>query len=236
MFKRIASLFGTQPAAPARKPSRPSAYGNAGIDTIYDLLFCDQPGLFAPREGQEPNEWQRLLFGGGTDPQPLLALANDANAESRTRALAFGWLRERGHEVPTVLLGTIVEVPLEGGLDTLAAYVDGQVRYINQSGKLAVIDGGPPEIIAAVQDLLRAAQVIVDRIGPWDKPRLPPPQRGNIRMTFLVSDGLYFGEGPFDLMQRDPMAGPFIANAAQLLKLVVDTALADGKGDNRVPK
>jgi hypothetical protein len=227
MFKRIASLFGTRPAATTRRSSQPSPYGNAGIDTIYNLLFCDEPSLYAPRgDRQAPTEWQCLLFGGGTDPQPLLALANDANAESRTRALAFGWLRERGHEVPTVLLGTIVEVPLEGGLDTLAAYVDGQVRYINQSGKLAVIDGGPPEITAAVQDLMRAAQVIVDRIGPWDKPRLPPPRQGNIRMTFLVSDGLYFGEGPFDLMERDAMAGPFVAQAAQLLKLVVDTTLA----------
>jgi hypothetical protein len=227
MFKRIASLFGTKPVATTRKPAQPSPYFNTGIDTIYNLLFCDEPSLFAPREGQEPNEWQRLLFGTGTDPQPLLALANDASAESRIRALAFTWLRKRGHAVPKVLLGTVVEVPLEGGLDTLAAYVDGQVRYINQSGKLAVIDGGPPDIVAAVRDLMRAAQGIVDRIGPWDKPRLPPPRRGNIRMTFLVSDGLYFGEGPFDLMQRDAMAGPFVAQAAQLLKLVVDTALAN---------
>jgi hypothetical protein len=49
-------------------------------------------------------------------------------------------------------------------------------------------------------------------------------------MTFLVSDGLYFGEGPFDLMQRDAMAGPFVAQAAQLLKLVVDTTLARQSG------
>jgi hypothetical protein len=43
-------------------------------------------------------------------------------------------------------------------------------------------------------------------------------------MTFLVSDGLYFGEGPFTLMQRDPVAAPLLKNAGELLQLVVKLA------------
>ncbi len=45
--------------------------------------------------------------------------------------------------------------------------------------------------------------------------------KGNIRMTFLVSDGLYFGEGPMAAIQQDPMASPLIAAATQLLVKVV---------------
>jgi hypothetical protein len=48
-------------------------------------------------------------------------------------------------------------------------------------------------------------------------------------MTFLVSDGLYFGEGPMQAMQRDPLAGPVILEAGRLLQVVVDTALSGEK-------
>jgi hypothetical protein len=41
-------------------------------------------------------------------------------------------------------------------------------------------------------------------------------------MSFLVSDGLYFGQGPFNVMQRDPLAGPIIAAGLELLQAVVD--------------
>jgi hypothetical protein len=54
----------------------------------------------------------------------------------------------------------------------LAAYSEGGVRYVNQSGK-------------------------------------------------IVLDGLYFGEGPVPVLQRDPMAGPVIREATGLLLAVV---------------
>lgn len=45
------------------------------------------------------------------------------------RLLAFNWLRRHGHTVPPrCLLGVVLEVPLEGSLDVLAAYLDGSVR------------------------------------------------------------------------------------------------------------
>jgi hypothetical protein len=75
-----------------------------------------------------------------------------------------------------------------------------------------------------VQNLFRASQAIVDHIGPWERGRLPPPKSGNIRLTFLVSDGLYFGEGPAPQMQRDPAAGQVIQNASVLLNQVVALA------------
>jgi hypothetical protein len=44
-------------------------------------------------------------------------------------------------------------------------------------------------------------------------------------MTFLVSDGLYFGEGPFNALQKDPMGGPVLAKATQLVQRAVESAL-----------
>jgi hypothetical protein len=71
-----------------------------------------------------------------------------------------------------------------------------------------------------VLQLLNAAQAAVDRIGPWEKPRVAPPTPGMIRMSFLVSDGLYFGQGLLDVMQKDELAGPIIAAGTELLKSV----------------
>jgi len=41
-------------------------------------------------------------------------------------------------------------------------------------------------------------------------------------MTFLVSDGLYFGEAPFGTLRKDPLCGPAIAKVTQLLLQAVD--------------
>jgi hypothetical protein len=44
-------------------------------------------------------------------------------------------------------------------------------------------------------------------------------------MTFLVSDGLYFGEAATDDMYADTLGGPVMGNAAELLNLLVNHAL-----------
>lgn len=44
-------------------------------------------------------------------------------------------------------------------------------------------------------------------------------------MTFLVSDGLYFGEGRFEALQQDAMAGPVLAKASELLQRAVNAVV-----------
>jgi hypothetical protein len=57
--------------------------------------------------------------------------------------------------------------------DAVAALAGDGVRYINQTAKLAVFEG-VESLRAATSALLAASQAVVDRIGPWDEPRLPP--------------------------------------------------------------
>ena len=90
-----------------------------------------------------------------------------------------------------------------------------------QLGKVAIFEGSGNPVEGLAKELVAVSQSLVDQIGPWDKKRMPPPKQGNVRMTFLVSDGLYFGEGPFDAIQRDPMGGPVLAKATQLFQRVV---------------
>jgi len=155
-----------------------------------------------------------------------ITIAEDKQQESRVRMLAFDMLRAAGRPVPKKeYLGTIIEVRLSGGLDTMAVFADGSARYINQSGKIAIVEGTPNPFDHEIREVITTSKPIVAAIGPWDKERLPPPKMGNIRMTFLVSDGLYFGEGPMEAMQREALAAPLISAATRLLlKLVNQTS------------
>ena len=198
-------------------------YRDDAANHVYNLLFCDEARLFAPA-GRTATEWQRTLYEAPSS-EGVRKLAQDASAEGRVRLLACSWLREHGVPTPPrELLGVVVEMALDGGLDTLAAYRDGGVRYINQSGKMSLLEGPMPQLTPLVEKLFEASRAVVARIGPWDKSRLPPPQRGHVRLTFLVTDGLYFGEGAMSAFQRDAMAGPVIHAAGLLLQQVVELA------------
>lgn len=222
MYRKLLTLLGLSVAAVSGAAESPaySPYPSEAANAIYNLLFCDNPAAFKAKAG-EGTRWQTILFSSPSDVAALEALANDNSQEGRIRFLAFSRLRELGKTVqPKTLLGVIVEVPLVGGLDALAAFSEGGVRYVNQSGKLVVIEG-VPSFLPLVKRLFTASQPVVSHIGPWDKPRLAPPKQGNVRLTFLVSDGLYFGEGPMSVMQREGMAGPVIQQVTELLQAVV---------------
>ncbi|MBM4261767.1 MAG: hypothetical protein FJ145_10080 [Deltaproteobacteria bacterium] len=206
-------------------PQLPAPYQEAALNMFYNLLFCDEPSLFKPKTMEATLAWQDVLFNPAAQESQIRSLADDAGEESRIRLLAYNLLRAQGHAVPArTILGLVVEVALPGGLDVLAAYADRRVRYINHSGKVAVFEGAPPELAAKAKEAVEFAQVAVNQIGPWDMPRLPAPKPGNVRLTFLVSDGLYFGEGPFAVMQDEPMAAPIIQKASELLQLIVNAA------------
>ena len=70
--------------------------------------------------------------------------------------------------------------------------------------------------------LLDASKAVLDRIGPWTQPRLPPPPPDHIRLNFLAPSGLHFGQAPFAMFEQDALAGP-----------VVRAATAAAAGDDR---
>ena len=225
MLKNLFAKVGLgSAAAPVALAATHAPYADAHVNFLYNLLFCDNLELFRrDNTGANAEPWWTLL-AANPDERALRRLA-DGNDESRVRALAFNRLRAHGWEVaPKILLGVIVEVPLDRGLDVLAAYADGRVRYLNQTGKVSIFEGGPAAIETLAHELVATALPLAQRIGPWNDARLPPPRRGHVRMTLIVSDGLYFGEGDFAQLQRDPLGGPVLAKATQLLNAVVDCA------------
>jgi len=199
-------------------------YKDDSTNLIYHLLFCDRPELFRQNHrGKLEAPWS-ALFSNPPDLVAIVKIATDQNQESRVRMLAFNTLRAAGRAVTEKeYLGTIIEVGLPEGLDTLAVFADGGARYINYTGKIAVAEGTPNPFDNEISNVIEASKPIVAAVGPWEKERLPPPVEGNIRMSFLVSDGLYFGEGPMDAMQRERLASPLISAATQLLLKLLET-------------
>jgi hypothetical protein len=225
MFRKILGALGVGLAAggAAAAPSFYTPYAQGQVNQIYNLLFCDDPALYATDPATANTPLWRTLRGEPLDVPGLRRIAEDAGNEGRVRALAYHRLRSAGERVaPRHLLGVIVEVPMPGGLDVLAAFSDGGVRYLNHSGKMVFVDAAGSPLQAMAAQLLSSADPVVARLGPWDKGRLPPPAGGNVRISFIVSDGLYFGEGPFEAMQRDPLAGALIEQASRLLQKVVE--------------
>ena len=223
MFDKLKKSLGLRGASPqaALAPQVRGPYPQNEVNVLYHLLFCDVPELYHAR-GNSPAPWQAALFRTPPDVAAIVAITNDETAESRVRLLAYDWLRKHGHEVPKKKLeGVVVEVPLDHGLDVIAAYRDGSVRYIHQTGKTSIFEGGPPEVVKKGLELIAASRLVVDRIGPWGKQRLLPPKQGNIRLSFLVSDGLYFGEGEFAAMEKEALAAPVIRCATELLNRIV---------------
>ena len=226
MFKKLFGAFGIARASGGtpRATGLHDPYREAHTNYFYNLLFCDDPALFMQDEGEQPDDPRKRLLAEPPDVAALREFARDGTQEGRLRLLAYRRLAALG-EMPSSkeLLGVVVEVPLEGGLDVLAAFNDGGVRYLNQSGKIFVGEDPGHPVGRLAQELIAVARPVIDQIGPWDAQRLAPPKMGNIRITFLVSDGLYFGEGPYAVFQSDAMAGPILAKATELLQQVVDT-------------
>jgi hypothetical protein len=102
-------------------------------------------------------------------------------------------------------------------LNVLAAFSDGTARYLNHSEKLLVWETKTDQSNILIGNLFNNSINVINKIGPWDKERKPFPTQGMIRLTFLVSNGLYFGEGRFDVLQKDTMGGPVINCATELM-------------------
>jgi len=227
MLRKFLAAVGLGSAATGGRDVNPpyAPYSESAANDIYNLLFCDDLSAFLPSAGRAPAPWQVVLSSEPPNVLTLVSLADDSTQEGRIRYLAYARLRALAQVVPAKrLLGVIVEMPMPGGLDTLAAYSEGGVRYINHTSKLAAFER-LPSLEPHVQRLFAASEPVVARIGPWHEPRRPPPKGGQVRLTFLVSDGLYSGEGPMATMQRDAMAGPVIQRAGQLLQAAVALAV-----------
>jgi hypothetical protein len=218
--------------APAKPLVVPGPYSDAALNHVYQLLFCDKPEWFGSHQEPPYTYPFDVLLSPKPDTAGLVRIVNDNDVEPRLQLLAYNILRSSGKRPSQkILLGVIIEVGLEGGLDVLASYRNGTARYINQSGKLIIWENTEDaKVNELTATLFEQSWNIVNQIGPWDKPRRPHPPKNNLRISFLVSDGLYFGEGGMNVLFNDPMAAPALNTATALMQYLMANSLEKENG------
>ena len=210
----------------------------APIQNLRETFFGDLPlAIWASSRGGAP--WDsfgqaatRLDQADKAGAIDLLqSIVQRSGLESRHYLQAWSSLRALGVPPPAGdakhVYGVVVDVPVESGLDTLAAYEDGTARYINFSG--AVIIWGVPDAAmkSRIDKLLAAGNTLASLIGPWEgiRPALPP---GQARISLLTPTGLHFGQAPIETLTYDAMAMPVIAAATELMQALIQTSRASG--------
>ncbi|HWZ04443.1 MAG TPA: hypothetical protein VNX40_12590 [Mucilaginibacter sp.] len=204
-----------------------SPYKDAATNLIYELLFCDDISLYK-NNNQQPDSYPwNILFSGTANAPDLLKIIADNDIESRVKILACNKMIANSQKInKKELLGVIVEVGLDNGLDVLASFSDGTARYINQMGGIIIWEAVDDTSNSLTKKLFNNSLNVVMQIGPWNEPRRPHPPKGTVRITFLVSDGLYFGEGTMKVLFSDPLAGPALSSAMELMKYMMEKSNA----------
>jgi len=221
-------LFNFLKKAPAAVQAQGGPYADSATNLIYNLIFCDDADLFKKNTASPYTYPFDILFSETSSITDLQKIIDDSSSDPRVKVLAYNKQRSAGHQPnKKELLAVIVEIGLDRGLDVLASFKDGTARYINQAGKILIWESTTDENANdLIKTLFSHGEKIVAQIGPWDKPRKPAPTRNYARLSFLVSDGLYFGEGPVDVLFNDSLANPALTTATQLLKYLTEKSLA----------
>jgi len=231
-------LFSFFKKSPEQVKTSTDPYKETSTNLIYDLLFCDNIDLYKGNTKPPYTYPFDILFSETSTISDLQKIIDDSSSDARLKVLSYNRQLASGHKPnKKEILAVIVEVGLDNGLDALASFNDGTARYINQTGKILVWETTDEKSKELTQDLFLKSQNIVNQIGVWDKPRRPAPTKGNVRITFLVSDGLYFGEGPIDVLFNDPMASPALTSATYLMQYLTEKSLEqnDNGGQKRSP-
>ena len=215
------------------KKSKPAPQSDLFIS---DLLFADESLEKVAAYAKKSNDalpWlhfaiaEQMLKQGKKSKaiDELKRILEIRDLETRIYLQTWYCLRILGEfpskEVSTQIQGIVVEVTLDRGLDILAAYAAHSARYFNFSGASIIWNAPDSEIENLIDDLLVAGQKIVDQIGVWEKPRLPAPPKDFIRINFLTYGGLYFGQGKFELLAKDPLGGLVVNGGLNLMKLLI---------------
>jgi len=212
-------LFADLDVVGVRRVFRPSP-GDEGPDVGAGILALATAAEAGDAEGAGIQ--LRLLLGSGP--------------ETRVRLQAWSLARRAG--VPLGgdarrVRGVIVDMGLEDGVDTVAAFEDGSARYLNQAGggifwEVGQADGG--DVRSAIAALLEAGQRVVDATGPLDEPRPDAPSNGVAQLWLLTDGGIHLGMGPADVIGRDRLGGPVLGAAFQLMGTLIEKTQRDPPG------
>ncbi|MEX2212953.1 MAG: hypothetical protein WD768_02420 [Phycisphaeraceae bacterium] len=206
------------------------------LAALRDTLFGDAPLNAWPSQkgpAMEESPWcdfieAREALADGRESEAIACwqrVTMMPDLESRHYAQAWHFLRahgvQPGADQAKELLGVVIEVEVNGGVDLLAAYPNRSARYYNHSGKGIIWERPDASLDAAIDAVLSAGQTVLNMIGPWEGPRKGPPGKGGLRLNMISPSGLHFGEGPFAALAAEPMARPLIDAGTALMQQMI---------------
>jgi hypothetical protein len=127
-----------------------------------------------------------------------------------------------GTGTATDVRGVVVDVALDQGVDTVAGFADGTARYLNHSGAAVIWEAPDRDVEARVEALLTAAAPILRAAAPIDGAVPAVPRSGHAQVAVLTTDAIHTGTGPFEGLARDPLGGPVIRAAFELMTLLME--------------
>jgi hypothetical protein len=177
---------------------------------IKSLLFADQSldellkGDKVKKDADPNDPWARMKHATILNHQgkkqeaaaELHAALAIPDLETRTKLWIWNGLRQLGEQPDPSdadkVLGFIVEVPTNGGIDTLAFYDDGSARYINYTSAMGIWEGLQEPELGLGRSVLTSAQRAVSEV-----PLIPHRSQATVktlRITLLTMKGLRQGE------------------------------------------
>lgn len=203
-------LYGDEPLESWPPDSVPSGYP-------WESFIRARAHLAAGEKEAAIGIWQEIVAHPGLEPRHYLQ--------------AWHFLRQQGQHPPVesgkLVLGVVVEVALPEGLELLAAYADHTARYYHHSGGGVVWEHANDSLDAVIDEILAAAQQVVEHIGPWLEPRPPAPPAGEARLSFLTPSGLHFGQATLPALEEHPTAGPVLQHALVLMQALIEHVYPD---------
>jgi len=169
--------------------SRDSLFGEMPLEGVIGESIespCHQ--LFA-------DAGRSIAAGDNQRAQNILhAIALMPGIESRYQVQAWYLYRLLGGrplpELAKRVLGVIVEVGIDKGDDLLAVYADRTAHYHNHAGTAVVWKRPNESLDGLIDSVLQTAVTVVERIGPWQGMRRPPPRQDYMRLNILTPSGL----------------------------------------------
>lgn len=204
--------------------------GTVPLPDIRELLFADLPPLTVLEQFAAVPDLHALAGAVAREDEsgarPLLERVLSTTTETRNRLQAWSLARRVGiepaPEEARQVRGVVIDVGLDGGTDTLAGYDDGTARYLNQGGGAIVWEASADAIDAVIRGLIAAGQAVAEQTGPLDGPRPAAPPTGYAAIWLLTDAGIHLGAGPFQTLATDPLGGPVIGAATDLMRQLIE--------------
>lgn len=122
----------------------------------------------------------------------LRSVVSIPGIEARIHLWAWSALRELSEQpdptLATEILGVVVEVPMKGAYDTLAAYQDGSARYLNFSGQAIFWDAPDSTVKGLCLALLNST--VPASVGAKPRTDISLPKSG-AQVTLLTRSGMF---------------------------------------------